>query len=73
MTKFNRLSAALIASAMLTTPAMASTRHVISRHLAKKANASASPTRNIDGYARISAPHVIVPAWCDVGDNPFMC
>ena len=57
MTKFKLLSAALIAAAMLATPAMARTSHVTSRHHAKDANASASPTaRYIDGRVGISAP-----------------
>ena len=73
MTTIKLLSAGLIAAVMLSTPATACKNCLAKRHGAKKANASASPTRNIDGYARISAPHVIVPAWCDVGDNPFLC
>jgi hypothetical protein len=80
MTKL--LSAALIAAAMLATPAMARTSHVTSRHRrAKDANAIASPTaHHIDGRVGISAPHVggFPPAPpdgenCDVGDNPFIC
>jgi hypothetical protein len=80
MTKL--LSAALIAAAMLATPAMARTSHVTSRHRrAKDANASAFPTaHHIDGRVGISAPHVggFPPAPpdgenCDVGDNPFIC
>ena len=81
MTKLKPLSAALIAAAMLATPAMARTRHVTSRHLAKDANASAFPTaRYIDGRVGISVPRVggFPPAPpdgenCDVGDNPFIC
>ena len=81
MTKLKLLSAALIAVAMLATPAMAHTSHVTSRHHAKDANASASPTaRYIDGRVGISAPRVraFPPAPpdgenCDVGDNPFIC
>ena len=80
MTKL--LSAALIAAAMVTTPAMARTSHVTSRHRrAKDANASASPTaHHIDGRVGISAPRVgaFPPAPrdgenCDVGDNPRIC
>jgi hypothetical protein len=80
MTKL--LSAALIAAAMVTTPAMARTSHVTSRHRrAKDANASASPTaHHIDGRGGISAPRggAFPPAPpdgenCDVGDNPFIC
>ena len=81
MTKLEHLSAALIAAAMLATPAMARTSHVTSRHRAEDANASASPTaRYIDGRAGIPAPRVgaFPPAPpdgenCDVGDNPFIC
>ena len=76
MTKPKLLSAALIAAAMLATPAMA--RAV--RHHAEAANASASPAvRYIDGHAWIPAPRVgvePVPDYakdCDVGDNPFVC
>jgi hypothetical protein len=80
MTKL--LSAALIAAAMVTTPAMARTSHVTSRHRrAMDANASASPAaRHIDGRVGTSAPRVgaFPPAPpdgenCDVGDNPFIC
>ena len=74
MIEFRSLSVALIAVAVLATPSMACTRHGTTRHLATKANASAAPTaRSIEGYARTSAPRVTLPAWCDVGDNPFMC
>jgi hypothetical protein len=45
MTKLKFLSAALIAAAMLATPAMARESHVSSRHLA--ANASASTTSGV--------------------------
>jgi len=81
MTKLKLLSAALIAVAMLANPAMARTSHVTSRHRAKDANASASPTaHHIDGRVGISAPRVgrippVPPKGenCDVGDNPFIC
>ena len=81
MTKLKLPSAALIAAAMLATPAMARTSHVTSWHRAKHANESASPTaRYIDGRVGISAPRVAAfpPAPphgenCDVGDNPFIC
>jgi hypothetical protein len=50
MTKLKLLSATLIATAMLATPAMARKSHVTSRHLVLDANASASPTaRYVDG------------------------
>ena len=81
MTKLKLLSAALIAAAVLATPAMARTNHVTSRHRAEDAYASASPTaRYIDGRVGISAPRVgaFPPAPpggenCDVGDNPRIC
>ena len=80
MTKLKLLSAAMIAAAMLATPAMARESHVTSRHHAN-ANASASPNaRHIDGRVGIPAPRVgaFPPAPpdgenCDVGDNPFIC
>ena len=43
MTNLKSLSAALIAAAMLVTPAMARESHVTSRHLAVNANASTTP------------------------------
>ena len=81
MTKSKLLSAALIAAAMLATPAMARTNHVTSRHLAADANASVSPTAHyISGPVGIRAPRVgaFPPAPsdgenCDVGDNPRIC
>ncbi len=80
MTKLNLPWAALIAAAMLATPAMARTSHVTSRHRTKHASASASPTaRHIDGRLSFSAPRVgaLPPAParenCDVGDNAFIC
>jgi hypothetical protein len=81
MTELKLLSAALIAAAMIASPAMARTSHVTSRHRAKDANASASPAaRYIDGRIGISAPRVgaFPPAPsdgenCDVGDNPRIC
>ena len=83
MTTLKLLSAALIAAAMLATPAMAHTNHVSSRHLAEDANASASPTAHhidIDGPVGIRAPRVgaFPPAPrtgenCNIGDNPFIC
>jgi hypothetical protein len=83
MTKLRLLSAALIAAAMLATPAMARTSHVTSRHLAEDANASAFSTAHhfdIDGLVDIRAPRVGASATapsdaenCDVGDNPHVC
>ena len=75
MTKLKLLSAALIATATLATPAMARQSHVTSRHRARGANASYT-----DGRVGISAPRggAFPPAPpdgenCDVGDNPFIC
>ena len=81
MTKLKLLSAAMVAAAMLATPAMARESHVTSRHHAEHANASASANaRHIDGRVGIPAPRVgaFPPAPpdgenCDVGDNPFIC
>jgi len=79
MTKLKPLSAALIVAAMLVTPAMACTRRVTSRHLAKDANANVSPSaRYILGRVGIGAPRAFgtrpAPGGvCDVGDNPFIC
>ncbi|MEA2743238.1 MAG: hypothetical protein QOG25_1609 [Acetobacteraceae bacterium] len=59
MTKLKLVSAALIAAAMLTTPAMARKSHVTSRHLAEDANASTTPgARYIDGNLCYPAPRV---------------
>jgi hypothetical protein len=58
MTKHKFLSAALIATAMLATPAMARPSHVISQ-VAEDANAIASPTVGYtDGRVCIPAPRV---------------
>jgi hypothetical protein len=43
MTKLKLLSAALIAAAMLATPAMARESHVSSRHLAENVHTSTTP------------------------------
>ena len=60
MTKRKLMSAALVAAAMLSTPAMARESHVTSsRHFAEDANAGASTTaRYADGRACIPAPRV---------------
>jgi hypothetical protein len=80
MTTIKLLSAGLIATVMLSTSAMACKNCLVKRHVAKKANASASPpARYIDSHAGIPAPHVGAFAKppggknCDVGDNPFVC
>lgn len=59
MTKIKLLSAGLIATAMLATPAMARENYVAKRHVAEEANASAFPTdRYVDGRVCIPAPRV---------------
>jgi len=80
MTTIKLLSAGLIATVMLSTPAMACKNWLAKWHVAKKANASASPAaRYMDSHAGIPAPHAgafaIRPGGrnCDVGDNPFIC
>jgi hypothetical protein len=81
MTKSKLLSAALIAAAMLATPAMARTSHVTSPHLAVDANASVSLTAHyISGPVGIRAPRVGAFATapsdggiCDVGDDTRIC
>jgi len=74
MTKLKLLSATLIATAMLATPAMARKSHVTSRHLALEANASASPTaRYIDGRVCIPAPRVGAFATAPWGGNNVPC
>ena len=79
MTKLKLLPAALIAAAMLATPAMARTSHVTSRHLAEDANASVSFTAHY-GPVGIRAPRLGAFATapsdggtCDVGDDPRIC
>jgi hypothetical protein len=80
MTTLKLLSAGLIAAVMLSMPAMACKNCLAKRHVAKKANASASlVARYMDSHAGIPAPHVGPFATpprgknCDVGDNPFIC
>ena len=77
MTNSTLLSPALIAAAMLATPATARTSHshVTSRHLAVDAKASVSPTAHyFSGPVGIRAPRVPSDVGtCDVGDNPHIC
>ena len=74
MTKLKLLSATLIATAVLATPAMARKSHVTSRHLVLDANASASATaRNIDGRVCIPAPRVGAFATAPWGGNNVPC
>jgi hypothetical protein len=71
MTTIKLLSAGLIATALLTTPAIARESGVASRHAAEKADASAFPTaRYHDGHVGFPAPD---GENCDVGDNPHIC
>jgi hypothetical protein len=59
MTKLKLLSAALIATAMIATPAMARNSHLTSRHLVEDANASTTPgARNSDERHCHLAPRV---------------
>ena len=74
MIKLTLLSATLIATATLATPAMARKSHVASRHLVLDANASASPTaRYIDGRVCIPAPRVGAFATAPWGGNNVPC
>ncbi len=74
MTRLKLLSAALIATATLATPAMARKSHVASRHLAEDANASASPTpRYINGRVCIPAPRVGAFATAPWSDDNVPC
>ena len=59
MTKLELLSAGLIATAMIATPAMARNSHVTSRHLVEDASASTTPgARNSDERHCHLAPRV---------------
>jgi hypothetical protein len=59
MTTLKLLSAALIASAVLATPAMARENHLTSRHLTEPANANTTPdARYADGHLCYPAPRV---------------
>ena len=72
MTTTRRLSAALIAIAMLASSAMAHAR-VPERHALRKEH-SAPVVLWTDGHARIPAPHVDQHGGvCDHGDNPMVC
>ena len=71
MTTLKLLSAGLIATAMLATPAMARETYVAKRQVAAEANASAFPrARDLAGRICIPAPRVgafATPPW--TGDN----
>jgi hypothetical protein len=74
MTKIKLLSAGLIATAMLATPAMAREHYATNRHVAEKASASAFPTdRYIDGRVCIPAPRVGAFATEPWGGNNVPC
>ena len=74
MTKLKLLPAALVAAAMLATPAMARTSHATSRHPAEDAYASSSPTaRYIDGRVCIPAPRVGAFATAPWGGDNVPC
>ena len=73
MTKLNLLSAALIAAASLATPAMARTSHETSRHRARGAYASASPTARYIDRVCIPAPRVGAFATAPWGGNNVPC
>jgi hypothetical protein len=80
MTTIKLLSAGLIVTAMLATPAMARENHEAKRYVAGEADARAAPTaHHVEGD--FSIPSHSVGALrtppdgenCDVGDNPFIC
>jgi hypothetical protein len=80
MTTIKFLSAGLIATAMLVTPAMARENYVGERHVVGETHARTSPGADyIDGRVGTPAPRIrALPAPpdgenCDVGDNPFIC
>ena len=74
MTKLKLLSATLIATAMLATPAMARKSHVASRRLAEDANASASPAAPyINGRVCVPAPRVGAFATAPWGGDNVPC
>jgi hypothetical protein len=81
MTTPKVLSAVLIATAILATPAFARASHVSERPLTEDVNPSAFPSaRYTNGQAHFSAPHVSAfhssppdGENCDVGDNPEIC
>jgi hypothetical protein len=74
MTKIKLLSAGLIATAMLATPAMAREHYRASRHVVEDANASVFPTdRYVDGRACIPAPRVGAFATAPWGGNNIPC
>ncbi|MGY4478661.1 hypothetical protein [Bradyrhizobium sp. USDA 3364] len=58
MTNVKLLSAALIAVAMIASPAMARETHAVSRHVAEGNAAAPSEPAYVDGRACIPAPRV---------------
>jgi hypothetical protein len=80
MIKSGLLTAALVAAAMIATPAMAYTGAVTSRHLAANANPGVALGHPVEGSVGMRTPHVgahAAPAsagtTCDVGDNERVC
>ena len=72
MTTTRRLSAGLIAVAMLASSAMADAA-VPERHALRREH-GAPVAHSTDGHVRMSAPHVDQPGGvCDHGDNPMVC
>ena len=74
MTTLKLLSAGLIATAMLATPAMARETYVAKRQVAAEANASAFPrARDLAGRICIPAPRVGAFATAPWGGNNVPC
>jgi hypothetical protein len=82
MTTLKLLSAGLIVTAMLATPAMARENHEAKRYVAGESNLRTPPIAryyDYDGHFGVPAPSVReLPTppdgeSCDVGDNPFIC
>ena len=80
MTTIKLLSAGLIVTAMLATPAMAREKHEAKRYVAGEADAKAAPAaHHVEGH--FSIPSLSVGAMrappdgenCDVGDDAFIC
>ncbi|MBR0870202.1 hypothetical protein JQ633_07530 [Bradyrhizobium tropiciagri] len=58
MTNAKILSAAMIAVAMIATPALARENHAVSRHVAETNAAMPADPVYVDGYACVPAPRV---------------
>ena len=78
MTTIKLLSAGLIATAILATPAMARENYAVKRHISEQTDMNTSSTGRY-GHVGIHGPRVgALPAPpdgenCDVGDDPFIC